>query len=127
MLSLLLLIFSSQAFAHDWQYAIKYPDGKLVVKQVTNTENFMFPVKDYICSVNPYEPENEDDESEKYEINCLSKDGVHTTINFPEHGEELESRKFWILDEKGQYIKIEMLVFHNLPKKARKPFMHQEV
>lgn len=127
-LSLFLLSFlSTHAFAHDWQYAIKYPDGKIEVKRLSNSENFMFPVQDYICSVNPYESESEEDEFGKYEINCLAKNGMHATINFPEQDKEFNSINFWIQDEKGQNIKIEMLVFHHLPKKARKPFMHQEV
>lgn len=119
-LTLIMLMFSLQSFAHDWQYSIKYPNGKVETKKVADTDTFMFNVKDIVCSVNP----NEDDEknNEQYEFSCLAKHGLRLTFNAP--GPNVASDTFQVSfrDDKDKDVFIEVTCFNYFSDKKRQPF-----
>lgn len=119
-LSLLLLLISFQAFAgHDFQYSIKYPDGRVETKEVKDSEGFFVHVGEHLCSVSEIE---EDDES--YEVRCLDPKGNGSIMGLPKpEGREDYTRVSDIIsDNKDKMYQIEILAFSYFSKKVRKPF-----
>ena len=119
-LGLLLLVFSLSAQAHDWQYSIKYPDGKIETKKLSNTDTFIFSANDVVCSLNL----NEDDEKndEQYEFSCLSKQGLRLTFDAPGPNVGSETFQVSFRDGKDKEVFVEVTCFNYFSDKQRPPF-----
>jgi hypothetical protein len=104
-------MFSIEAYAYDWQFDIKFPDGKTETKKVKDSEEFMFKVNEnYICTVNLYDDEARDEEL--FEMSCMGTQGYQFSFMPPESNEDKKTFIIAVPFEKGKNLQMEITVAH---------------